>query len=506
MTRVLLITPYGFQNQGIRLLAAKLNQEGFEAPVLFLKRWINNNVCPPTIKELSLFDQFVMEQKPDLIGIGFGTPYLQTIQKLTKRIRKVTEAKVLWGGVHPTIVPEDGQGYADWVCVGEGEHPITDLASAIKGNRSTDQIENIWPALEGPLTPRPLRPLLQNLDSLPYDRLLDLEAYIIEDDRLVKRDPLTDNAFYRVFASRGCPFKCAFCYNNQFRETFSGLGKYHRIRSVDRVINELEIAKRSLSRLRRIKFDDDSFVFPPDWLTEFCERYRKQIGLPFDILMNPEVYREKNLRQLKTAGLFSMQVGVQSASADEIEQSYDRKDSCHQVLELAATAKELGLEIFYDIILDNPLATDKDKRAMFEFLMKLPRPFNLYLYSLTIFPRSDIAKTLLAKGLITEDDIEGKATKSLRQFRLSLDYPRPARETYWASLISLTSKSFVPKSLIRRIEQSDFFANNPGLLRLLAELTNFIKLFHVGWSMWRRGELSGFKLKEYANLRRLLNL
>jgi radical SAM superfamily enzyme YgiQ (UPF0313 family) len=258
--------------------------------------------------------------------------------------------------------------------------------------------------------------------------------------------------------------------------------------------------------LRRIKFDDDSFVFPAAWIEEFAASYPACVGLPFDVLMNPEVFDESAFRKLRAAGLVAMQVGIQSASPAEVEGSYGRPEANRKIVEMARLAHELGVELFYDVILDNPLAAAADQQAMLDYLLELPRPFHLFLYSLTAFPKSEVAQKLLAAGLIAADDIEGRATKSFRQFRLSLDYPRPAEATFYASLISLTSKGFVPKRAIRWLSQRESLRRRPAPLRWLAEAAGLVKLAQVGLGVWRRGELSGFKLREYLVRRGRLNL
>jgi len=504
MTRVLLVTPYGFQNMGVRLLSAVLRREGIDAPILFFKGWRNNDVQPPTVRELRLFEEHVGQLAPDVVGFGFGTPYLQIVTDLTRRARRAGSAHVVWGGVHPTISPEDCIEHADSVCIGEGEHPLVDLARAIGTGRPIDGIANLWVRTARGVRRNPPRPLIADLDELPFEAVSEGEMSVIEDGKLTPGNPSEDNALYRVFASRGCPFHCSFCYNSQYRRIYEGLGRYHRVRRVERVLDELQQARDALPRLRRIRFDDDSFVFPRPWIDEFCREYPRRIGLPFDILLNPEATHEQTLRSLRDAGLVHVQVGVQSGSQSELQRHYARRGSNERLLDLARQLQDLGIEVTYDVILDNPLSTRADKQAMLDLLLRLPRPFNLFLYSLTVFPKSEIAETLMAEGLISAEQVEGRATKSFEQFRLSLSYPRPAEDTFYASLISLTSKGFVPRPLVRGMGRSRWLRSHPATVRYGAEAANAIKLAGTAWRMFRRGELSTFKLSEYASFRRRL--
>ena len=502
--KVLLITPFGFQNTGIRLLSAVLREQGFEAPILFFKGWRNNDVRLPTEHEYRLLQGHVLEHTPDVIGIGFGTPYLAMVREMTRRIRAVSEAHVVWGGVHPTIMPEDCIEHADSVCIGEGEGPLVDMARAIQRGDPIEGIQNLWVRRGSEIIKNELRPLIKDLDALPHDQLTGAEMASIDEGRASNGNPNQDNVLYRVFASRGCPFRCSYCYNSQFRKIFDGCGHYHRARSVQNVLAELEAARANLPNLRRVRFDDDSFVHPRAWIEELAELYPRRIGLPFDILLNPMAAKERMLRTLRAAGLVHVQVGIQSGSAAERTEHYHRDESSEQILALAHLLRELGIQVTWDIILDNPLSSPEDHEAMLDLLLRLPRPYDLFLYSLVVFPRSEIAGKLLEAGLITEDQVEGRATKSFSQFRLSLDYPRPPAETLQASCISLASKSFVPRPLIRGLARNAWLARHPTGVRLAAEAANVVKLGQVALRMLGRGELSMFKIKEYASFRRRL--
>ena len=506
MTTALLITPYGYQNQGIRLLAAMLERAEHAAPVLYLKGWRNNDIQLPSDKELALFDAYLAEREPDLVGIGFGTPYIGLVRQLCRRIRAVLPAAhIVLGGVHPTIMPEDCIDHADSVCVGEGELPLVDLAHILDRGEPATGIPNLWiRRADGTVEKNAPRPLIKDLDELPWDRLGQLDTAFIDEDRLTRGDPQEDNSLYRIFASRGCPYGCAFCYNSQYREIYQGLGRYHRTRTIPSVMAELEQALRHRPGLRKVRFDDDTFVFPKAWLEEFAREYPARVGLPFDILLNPMAAKAETLKLLRDAGLYHVQVGVQGASEDEVEKQYARKGSNAKLLELAHKLHDLGVAVTYDIILDNPTDTRKEKQAMLDLLLELPRPFNLFIYSLVIFPRSQTARTLLEAGIITEDEVEGRATKSFEQFRLTLNYPRPAEDTFYACLISLASKGFIPRGLLRALSRNEALRADPTPLRLVAELANFVKLGQVGLTMLVRGELSRFKLKEYASFRRRL--
>ncbi len=502
---VMIVSPYGIENRGTRYITAVLRAAGFRPCLVLFKRWVNNGIEPPTETEERLLADLARRLDPLLIGIGFGAPYLQIVTRLTARLRESVAAPILWGGVFPTVCPDECIGHADYVCVGEGEHPTLDLCQALAAGARTDAIPNLWARRGTEVVRNAPRPLLRDLDTLPVPDLGAPDTWFIEDGRLRETDPIAGTAEYRIYPTRGCPYACTYCHNSVLRELFRGHGAFYRMRSVENVIAELELAQRRLPRIRRVKFDGDVFAFPEAWIREFADQYRRRIGRPFELLTYPGELDEDDLVRLRKAGLCKVQTGIQSGSDDEVRTVYGRRSTTSSVLDFARTCRRARVPVVFDLIFDNPLAGRDDKRRMIELLLALPRPFKIYIYSLTVFPRTALAKDLLERGLIGPDDIEGRATKSFRQFRLSLDYPRPREDTFWICLAILSSKSFVPRAVVRRLMRSEWLRDHPAPLKLFAQVSDLVKDAWIAADMLMHGELTMFKLRQYGSFRRLIS-
>jgi len=498
---IVLIALYSTENRGIRCLSSLLRAAGFTVKIVFLKRWINNNIQEPTPAEIELLIDLLIRLDARLVGISLGTPYLKIARNLSRIIRLRLKIPVIWGGVHPTISPEDCVEEADYICVGEGEYPLLELAEALAGGGATDNIANIWRSDGRKLYRTSLRPLIADLDALPFPDYEDDNKYLVEDNRIIRGEILKKDAEYRIYPSRGCPFNCAYCNSAAIRKVYRGLGSYYRYRSPDNIIAELKYALRYFPGTRRIKFDGDTFTFPREWIEKFCRLYREEILIPFEILLHPLSAEEENLIQLKEAGLQKVQMGIESGSENESKEIYLREGRNSDVRRFAGIAHRLKIEAVYDIICDNPLAGSRDKEECLEFLLSLPRPFKLYLYSLTVFPETDLAREFLRRGIISESDIEGEATKSFRQFRFSFFYPRPAEETFWASLWALTSKSFIPRPLIRFLSRRPVLKKHPLPLQVLAITADLIRIVFIAFQMLIHGEMTVFKFKQYGGWR-----
>jgi radical SAM superfamily enzyme YgiQ (UPF0313 family) len=265
------------------------------------------------------------------------------------------------------------------------------------------------------------------------------------------------------------------------------------------VLGEIAHIRRSLTRVRRILFDDDTFVFPQPWLDEFCARWPGEVGLPFDILAHPQALNEQQLAQLQRAGLSGLQVGIQAASRREVADLYHRT-GVDQTLAFARLCRKLGIDAVYDIILDNPQADDTDREELFDLLEQMPRPFRLFLYSLNVFPQTGVADSLR----VPPESVEGRSQISLRQFRLTLDWPRPPKLMLFAALVSLASKPRVNFARLRAMWRDEKLRRDPRPAVRLAYRANWRRLFGMGWRMLRRRELAWYKLREYAHPRRIL--
>jgi len=496
---IALVTPYGTENNGVRILAAVLMEMGLSPHTIFFKDWRNNNVIAPTRAEIAKLCGYLKKIEADIVGIGFGTPYLRLIENIAEEIRLATGAKILVGGIHPTIAPEDCVAWADAVAVGEGEPIIQQIAKRSIDGRDWSGIPGLFQRGDtGPYTPASD---FVDLDALPCRDFSSHNKVLIENGNIIRGDPLTRLGVIRVHASRGCPYACAYCYEASLAQIYGRRFAFRR-RTVESVIGEIQEARRHFKRFRRIKFDDDTFIHPKSWLTEFCERWPKEIGTPFDILLNPEAFKTDDIERLAKAGLKHVQMGIEAASEEESE-IYNRKDNRQKIIQFGLLASRLGLEVNYDIIIDNPLATEKDKRATFELLMELPQPYRIFLYSLNVFPKSGVFDSLTQGGHMTENEIEGRAQKSFRQFRASFDWPRPPEDRYYMALMALASKPFIPKWKLRWLASIPALKKHPGILVASARVADALRLAWIGIGKLISGELSFAKFREYASIRRL---
>jgi len=269
----------------------------------------------PTEIEESLFVQQIIDLKPKLVGISVLSPYFLVAKRLTKLIKENSSALVIWGGVHPTISPETCIDETDLICIGEGEGAITELVACLRDGTDYSHIENLWIKNGTDIVRNPMRPLIQDLDSLPFPSYGNDSFFFINSNKMNKNDPILTNEIIVIQSSRGCPYVCSYCVNSLLRPLFKNLGRYSRRRSVNSVIKEIkEIIYLSENPKSMVLFADEVFGNKKSWLDEFELHYKKEIGLPFYLEFTPAMIKPRILDKLIRSGLDTINFGIQSGS------------------------------------------------------------------------------------------------------------------------------------------------------------------------------------------------
>jgi len=454
---VVLLTIYSVENAGIRYVSAALQREGFTVDIVFLRDWVHNRLEMPTDKEFEMALKVIQEKNADLVGIGFMSSLLQMSEELTRRVKaRFPTTPILWGGIHPTSVPEECIDQVDYVCVGEGEVAAIDLCTALRDGTDTTSIPNIWANLDGEIHENKPRPLIQDLDWLPYPDTADDNKYYIEKGKLKIEEPWKRTAEYRIYFSRGCPYNCSYCYVSILRDVYDEKGKkFYRARSVEHILGELEHIRKTFPKLARLKIDDDtSFAFGEEWMEEFLAKYPSRIGVPFECLLIPPMLREGMLTKLKAAGLVRVQTGIESGSSKESKELHNRSPGNNAVLKFGEFNKKLKLNIVYDIIVDNPHATEEMKLETANFLLDVPRPYDIFFYSLNYFPGTALTKKGLADGTLMPEEVEGKSNKAWHQFRVSMDWPRSDEDKFYLASSAWPRRALCPAASSARSSRS----------------------------------------------------
>jgi radical SAM superfamily enzyme YgiQ (UPF0313 family) len=115
---VVLVALYGFEALGVRALHAYLKQHNYDVDILFFRDRLMNQMPSLTSVEVQMLVETLKTLRPNLIGISLFSALFKDVKALTRTIQTQLGVPVIWGGYHPTIVPEDCIEVADFVCIG----------------------------------------------------------------------------------------------------------------------------------------------------------------------------------------------------------------------------------------------------------------------------------------------------------------------------------------------------------------------------------------------------
>jgi len=340
--------------------------------------------------------QAIKEQQPDVIGFGALTSTYQWMLGVAKQAKELNpNVKVVFGGVHASAVPDlvIQKPQIDYVVSGEGDYSFPMILKSIESRDFKNPIDNTrFKDNLGRVITGPQKGFIQDLDSLPfYDKEL-WEDYIRVGD------------LYLTMASRGCPYRCTFCFNNFFAKLpEEKSGKYVRIRSVDHVIAELKLSKRRYN-IKKIDFQDDVFATSKKWLKEFAYKYKKEIGIPYIILTHPRYIDEEIIKDLKESGCEWIQMGVQSMDESFKRDSlmrYERSDDIYNALDLMRKYK-INAKVDHMFGLpEEPIDAQEKARVLYA----QTHPKRIQTYWTSYLPGTEMMKDAEQKGIISPEQV-----------------------------------------------------------------------------------------------------
>jgi radical SAM superfamily enzyme YgiQ (UPF0313 family) len=206
---------------------------------------------------------------------------------------------------------------------------------------------------------------------------------------LFKRYTSYEGRAYNIISSRGCPFSCSYCCNSLLSKLYET--KKVRKRSPHNVIAELREVAVQFPDLILINIHDDCFLAQSkEWHQEFARDYKRWIARPFIVRSTPLHLTEEKVAILKAAGLAWVTMGLQSGSERINKGIYQRNVSNEQFLKATSLAKQFGVSGYYDVILDNPFEEEDDVIHTLRVLEKIPKPFQLQLFTLTFYKGTDL--------------------------------------------------------------------------------------------------------------------
>jgi len=399
---------------GMRILSNLLKSKGHEVNLVFF------NVTTEKIDTKLLKQLLELCRDSDIIGMSVMTMQYTKSVHITDFLRKNLKDKLfVWGGIHPTLCPNECVAHADIICVGDGEDFFLELLDNLQKKKDYKHIEGSWAKDGKNIIKNSIRQIHDNIDDFPPPDFDYRNKWVIVNNALV---PMTldmqkeffktnflvlkggaESYCYVTQATRGCPHRCTYCSNAMFLDIFKGKGKILRRKSVSAIMKELRQVRKQYPFINAVNFYDDTFFATTDEeIIKFSKAYKKNINLPFFCLASPSTLNEVKLRALLKAGMGHIQLGVQSGSERLNREVYKRFVSNKVTLEKMRMLNKYKNKIVpsYDFIVDNPYETVDDQIEVIKFMYQMPRPYKIQLFSLVFYPHTELYERAMADGIL----------------------------------------------------------------------------------------------------------
>ncbi len=393
----------GWENISVQCLSAILKANGHEVTLAYDQSLFDdkNYLCIPKIAKI--FDMKkrvlhqVIESKPDLVAFSVMTTTYRWALDMAREIKKYLDVPIIFGGIHPSSVPEKviREEPVDIVCVGEGEYALLELCNSIEQGEIDFAIKGMWfKTPGGKIIRNPMRPQIVNLDELP---MVDKELF-------ARHVPIKN--YYLSVIARGCPFNCSYCsLSFEAKEWEKIGGKRFRERSVDSVIAELKRHKELYS-YKWIDFRHSVMSASTHWIVDFCNKYKKDINVPFRIFWHPGLITEEAAFALKNANCHVVQLGLESYDEDIRNRILNRKVTTEQFHKAVNILEKYKLRYSLDYILGLPGQTEEELINFAEFLANLKYCYRVSSFMLQYLPQTDIIRYGLEHNQINETEID----------------------------------------------------------------------------------------------------
>ena len=303
-----------YPSLGLGYLAAIAEQEGHEAAIFDMGLRPTQPIGEAVAE--------IVGWRPDVIAFTSMTTSYKSVEDAAALLKAALPAPIIIGGPHATTLPELTlrNPHIDFLVYGEGEYVFRDWLRQVRPAESRSrgfgrsdaewrQIVGLWyKDAHGNVVNGGERALIPDLDALPFParHLFDLKAY-----------PLyaPDGAqMLTVLTSRGCPYKCSFC--------FKGIvGRTYRQRSPENIVAEL---RHLMDRygVRNFYFMDDLFTINVKRLEAILDYFIAQdLDVRWRCLARVDRVNPELLRKMHRAGCRQIHFGIESGNPEILKKT-----------------------------------------------------------------------------------------------------------------------------------------------------------------------------------------
>jgi anaerobic magnesium-protoporphyrin IX monomethyl ester cyclase len=378
--------------------AAYLRNEGFNVSIIDANAL---NMSPQETAEL------VKELDPLLVAIivygnqpSASTQNMPISGRLARAIKKVSDIKIVFAGLHPSALPQRTleEESIDFVIEGEEQVPLKELVTALKETKELSSVSGLWYYDNKALKNNPKHDLYKELDAyLPIAAwdLLPMDKYRAHNwhcfDRIHNRMP-----YAAIYTSLGCPYKCTFCCIN------TPFGKSTiRYRNPELVIEEIGILVEKYG-VKNLKIIDEMFVLEESHYMKIVDYIlEKGYDLNMWAYARIDTIKKENLAKMKAAGFNWLGIGIESANAG-VRDGASKKMRVKDIQNNVRMIQESGIYVGANYIFGLQDDTLETMQETLDLAKELNTEFANF-YCAMAYPGSPLYKIALNDGLKLPD-------------------------------------------------------------------------------------------------------
>ena len=356
----------------------ELKKEGYDVKIFHFKN-----------TDIDLNVKKVINLNPLYVGVSvFTGNKTKDSAVFSKKVKSQSHIPVVWGGIHPSLLPHQtiNEWYIDFIMTGEGEVTAVEFTKEIdkQGQKDFTKILGLgYKDERGRGIVNPPRPTIENIDSLKIDwELMDVNKFF--------EQQWGSKKILGFISSRGCPFNCGFCYNQAYNN------RKWRAHSAEKVIQEVTYLKDNYN-IDGIKFYDDLFFSNPKRAIDILEKIKlpwygeARIGM-----ITPHMV-DKFIKTDAKEILFGLESG-----SDRMLKLMNKQQTVKHIyngVQLLSKAPEL--RVVGSFIVGMPTETKAETFESVDMILKLQKIHPSMRYSVGFYlpyPGSDLYNLAIQKG------------------------------------------------------------------------------------------------------------
>lgn len=451
MADIVLVNPGGFELINDQTLPFGLLYSSIYAHKEFDIKIIDRRVDKDW--KLKLLNE--LKKDPMVVGLTSMTgPQILDAIEISKLVKSNSNAKVVWGGIHASLLPEQTirNKYIDMVVQSEGEITFYELVKALSKNKSLDGIKGLWYKKEGKIKNNPERELITDLDKLPRlpYHLIDIKKYFQIKESRENKKSLT------IFTSKGCPHRCIYCFNAKFNKScWRAMSSKRSLKEIKYIVDKFN--------LKNVFFVDDNFLVDPKRTEEIAKGILKEkLDITWDVLGATVItlsrFDKEKIKFFYKSGCRSFLFGIESGSQRLL--NYMKKGiTIEQILKINKNLNNTGIKAYYSFMSGFPIETKEDIKDTIKLMFKLEKD-NKNINRGTIkpvvcFPGTELYNIVLGLGYKPPRKLEEWAQVTCGNY-FNLDYhwlsskrKKMLVHLYYYSLISNRDHLYINSNLFK---------------------------------------------------------